>query len=121
MANKKPNWAAWALKFIGSLVYLYVVYALWAPGTVSGVFGPVLFGLAAVFSVALFLTNLAALAAPRSELMNQWLARTGLWGGFALLASVYTVVPASSGLLLVSLVGFVLAYIGSGMDMRQRA
>ena len=117
--SSKPNYGAWALKFIGSLVYLYVLYQLWVPGTVSGAVGPILFGIAAVASVALFITNLTALAMPRSDKSSMWLAKLVNVGGFALLASAY-VGPAvmAGGLLTEALVGFVIAYIGSGMDMR---
>jgi len=116
--SSKPNYGAWALKFIGSLVYLYVLYQLWAPGSISGVFGPILFGVAAVASVALFITNLSALAMPRGDKMSMWLAKLANVGGFALLAAAY-ISPAgmAGGLLAEALVGFVIAYIGVGMDM----
>ncbi len=118
MAKSKPNYGAWALKFIGSLVYLYVLYQLWSPGAISNVFGPILFGVAAVASVALFITNLSALTMTKDDKMTMWLAKLGNIGGFALLAAAY-VSPAAmaGGLLAEALVGFVIVYIGSGMDM----
>ncbi len=117
-SNKKRNWTAWALKFIGSLIYLYIVSQLWTAGTVSGTFGPILFGLSVVFAVALFLSNLAVLVSPKNGGMNMWMARTAMYGGFALLASAYTLGgPAAGALLSESLIGFIIAYIGSGMDM----
>ena len=120
MAKSKPNYSAWGLKFVGSLVYLYVLYQLWVPGTVSGPFGPVLFGAAAVSAVALFVTNLASLSMPKTEKATKWLASVGYVGGFTLLAGAYTVSPVvmADALLVEALIGFFLVYVGSGMDMR---
>jgi hypothetical protein len=118
--SSKPNYGAWALKFIGSLVYLYVLYQLWVPGSVSGTFGPILFGVAAVASVALFITNLAALTMSRDDKMSMWLAKLVNVGGFALLAAAYVGPAGMAGSLLSeALVGFVIAYIGTGMDMNK--
>lgn len=115
-SNKKPNWLAWALKFIGSLVYLYVVYQLWTYPVSGSVFAPVLFGLAVVLSVALFLANLATLAAPKGDL-KMWVSKTVTWGGFALIAATYTMGSMVGPATATALIGFIIAYIGSGMDM----
>lgn len=118
MANKKTNWGAWLLKFVGSLVYLYVIAQLWNPGTVSGTFGPILFGLAVVFSVSLFLSQLGALAMPSDDkMMAMWSMRAAFAGGFALLAATYSIAGGSMWLL-VALIGFVIAHLGAAMDMK---
>ena len=108
MANKKPNWTAWVLKFVGSFAYLYVLWQIWAG--VSGTFGSILFGLAAVTTVGFFITTLAGLMATSAEMKN-WSMRAAFVAGFALIAATM-----GSGSALVALVGFVLAYIGNGMD-----
>jgi len=122
MANKKPNWAAWALRFVGSLAFLAVVWQLWGGVTApvsayaTSVFAPVLFGIAVVSSVSLFLGTLAALAAPGKD-MGSWNGKLVTWSGFSLLA-LLTVVPGGwATWSWIALVGFVLAFVGVGMDM----
>lgn len=125
MANKKPNWAAWALRFVGSLAYLVVVWQLWqgigagTPGGTalytSNVFAPVLFGLAVISAVSLFLGTLASLAGSGKD-MSAWNWRLSAMGGFSLL-SIVSLIPGSSSWAWIALVGFVLAFIGIGMDM----
>lgn len=120
MANKKPNWAAWALRFVGSVALLAVVYQLWQGASFIGVvganpFAPVLFGVAVVAVVSLFLVTLADLgggAMPGRE-----------WGGKATLlgsAAVFGLLPMVSGAWAswswIALVGFVLAYVGLWLD-----
>lgn len=122
MANKKPNWAAWALRFIGSLAYLAVVWELWQGAEAAGalytasVFAPVLFGLAVVTSVSMFLGILAELAGP-SDKMKAWSGKVSMLGGFALIALLAIVGGAVwSTWSWIALLGFVLAIVGSGME-----
>ncbi len=120
MANKKPNWTAWVLKFVGSLAYLYVVWQLWSGGVgPSGVLGPVLFGLGVVTAVSFFIMTLVSLMANDDE-MKQMGMKVSVIAGFALLAllaptSATAIWPSSWAL--VALLGFVLSYIGTGMEM----
>ncbi len=115
MANKKPNWTAWVLKFVGSLAYLDVVWNLWQAGSQASVLGPVLFGLAVVMAVAFFIMTLVNLSGSNDDDMKQWSSKTALYTGFALL-SLVGVGSITGTAALVALVGFVLAYVGTGMD-----
>ncbi len=120
MAKRKVDWTSWVLKFVGSLAYLSVVLGLWSAGVdASGLFGPILFGLAVVMSVAFFITTLASLTSG-NEKSVAWERKSSLVAGFALLALLApTVSSVSAGWgtwLIVSLVGFVLTYIGAGME-----
>lgn len=110
MANKKSNMTAWILKFVGSLAYLYVLWWLWGM-SLSGTFSAVLFGLAAVTSVGFFITTVVSLMANNGD-MQMWSTKAALMAGFALLALTF---PTSTWTLF-ALVGFILAYVGNGMD-----
>lgn len=120
MANKKPNWTAWVLKFVGSLAFLDVVWNVWQAGvTPAGVFGPILFGLAVVMTVGFFIMTLVALTGSNSDEMKTWSMRSAMAGGFALLALLAPTISTAGWpgtWIWVALVGFVLAYVGTGMD-----
>ncbi len=119
MANKKPNWTSWVLRFVGSLAYLVVVWVLWAQwynGQVlaSGVFAPVLFAIAVIATVSLLLATLADLGGG-AESAIEWSCKATLLGGFALLGLLSGVSNLWLSWSWVTLVGFVLAYIGIWM------
>ena len=117
MANKKPNWASWALRFVGSLAYLAVVWQLWQDAALAlggNVFAPVLFGVSVVAAVSLFLVTLADLGGGASGM--EWAGKATMWGGFALFALLPMVAGAWASWSWVVLVGFVLAYVGLWMD-----
>ncbi|MDE1768215.1 MAG: hypothetical protein KGH64_00220 [Candidatus Micrarchaeota archaeon] len=114
MPNKKPNWTSWVLRFVGSLAYLGVVWQLWQAGLSSAnILNPILFGLAVVTSIAFFFVTLADLMGNSDIKTKDWSMKTNFYAGFALLALV---APAAGTWALIALVGFILAYIGSGMD-----
>jgi hypothetical protein len=117
MANKKTNWTAWVLKFVGSLAYLYVVWQLWAGVGPAGIFGPILFGLAVVMAVGFFIMTLVSLMSNNDELKDGSM-KSSLLTGFALLALLApTAATAAWGSWAwIALVGFILAYVGTGMD-----
>ncbi len=119
MANKKPNGAAWVLRFVGSLAYLAVVWQLWqvagVVGSVTNVFAPVLFGLAAVSAVSMFLVVLASLSGSDNT-MSAWITKANFMTGFALLAVLPIIAGAWATWSWIALVGFVLVAIGSGME-----
>ena len=118
MANKKPNWTSWILRFVGSLVYLVVVSELWQNGqsvAATGVFAPVLFAIAVVASVTLFLVTLAGLGDGVESGMD-WSCKATLLGAFALFGLLPEVAGAWASWSWVTLVGFVLAYIGLWLD-----
>lgn len=114
MAKQSKNlWGSFGLEFIGSLIYLIVVFtglggyagALLAH---SGWPWAVLFGVAAIGAITLFFTSFANFGG---------MAKGAAWGamkaasitGFALVA----LTVGNSTYLLVSLLGFVLAFLGA--------
>lgn len=118
MAKNNTNWLAWGLKFVGSLAYLDVVWDLWKGGVgPAGVFGPVLFGLAVVMAVGFFIMTLVSLMS-NDDMMKQWSMKSALLAGFALLALLAPTAATAgwSSWAWVALVGFVLSYVGNGMD-----
>ncbi len=115
MAKNTTNWTSWILKFVGSLAYLYVVWWLWQVGVGTGVLSPVLFGFAVVFSVSFFIMTLVALTSGADK-MKEWSMKSSLWAGVALIALTAPTTGYATTWLWLALVGFVLAYVGNGMD-----
>lgn len=116
MANKKPNWAAWVLRLVGSLAFLAVVWQLWqgyaAVGAVANVFAPLLFGVAVALSIVTFLAVLAELI--KLGTTGDWVWKDVLWTGIALFALVVMVPGVWVTSAVVVLVGFVLSVVGLG-------
>ena len=115
MAKNTTNWTSWILKFVGSLAYLYVVWWLWQIGVGTGALSPVLFGFAVVFSVSFFIMTLVALTSGADK-TKEWGAKAALWAGVALISLTAPTTGSASTWLWISLVGFVLSYVGNGMD-----
>lgn len=122
MAKQQPNWTAWGLQFIGSLIYLYVVFQLWnSPlpgGNLSGSLAALglglLFAVAVLTSVTYFLTTLASVKMADKE-MSMWSWKTSMWAAGSLV--VLTVAGGAAGTwTAVAVLGFVLASIGNGMS-----
>ncbi|MDE1861269.1 MAG: hypothetical protein KGH72_06165 [Candidatus Micrarchaeota archaeon] len=122
MAKQQPNWTGWGLKFIGSLVYLYVVYQLWSnplpSGSLSGSLAAlglgVLFAVAVLSTVSLFLMTLASIKMYDKE-MAMWDWKTIMWSGGSLV--ILTIAGGAAGTwTAVALLGFVLASLGAGMS-----
>ncbi len=116
MANKKPNWAAWVLRLVGSLAFLAVVWQLWqgyaAVGAVANVFAPLLFGVAVTLSVVTFLVVLAELGKMGST--GDWVWKQVLGTSVALFSLVVMVPGVWATSSVVVLVGFVLSVVGLG-------
>ena len=116
MANKKPNWAAWVLRLVGSLAFLAVVWQLWqghaAVGVVANVFAPLLFGIAVALSVVTFMVVLAELG--KCSMTGDWVWKDVLGTAVSLFALVVMVPGAWSVSAVVVLIGLVLSVIGLG-------
>ncbi len=120
MAKKSMMGTGAALAFLGSLVYLYLAFtwtgpAAWIGGTTS-TFAYVLVPLAAttavISAVSLFLLSIGAYAWKSSDEKMMWATKkAAYWGGFALVL----LTGGSGGNFYLAVLGFLLAYIGSGM------
>ncbi|MCW6160556.1 MAG: hypothetical protein LVQ95_05740 [Candidatus Micrarchaeales archaeon] len=120
MATKKSSaaMAGGILAFLGSLVYLYVVFT-WYYGAAGGAltpwvstaqfFGPLVLALAVIGSISLFFMSLGAMMGRMSEknMMNIWWQFIML-GGIALL-----ILTGGTAWFTYALVGFILSYLGA--------
>ncbi|MCL4411485.1 hypothetical protein M1329_00925 [Candidatus Marsarchaeota archaeon] len=110
----RRNPAAFVLQFIGSIIYLVVVYLV-SIGTVafgsavSSIWLPLLYAGALISSILLFIVSFTNLMP--SGKFGMYAGSAALIGGFTLMALTYV----SSFWLFVSIVGFILAIIGAGL------
>ena len=117
-AKYKQNWGAAGLVFIGSLLYLAIVFGGGInSASISGSYGsfwfPVLFGIAVISSVALFFIGLSLLSGMGGDVAWGAMKATVI-GGFALSA----ISASSAWLLFGTVVGFVFGFVGSGFLQR---
>jgi hypothetical protein len=117
-AKYKQNWGAAGLVFIGSLLYLAIVFGGGInSASISGSYGsfwfPVLFGIAVVSSVALFFIGLSLISGMGGDVAWGAMKATVI-GGFALSA----ISASSAWLLFGTVVGFVFGFVGSGFLQR---
>lgn len=118
-AKYKQNWGAAGLVFIGSLLYLAIVFGGGInSASISGSYGsfwfPVLFGIAVVSSVALFFIGLSLISGMGGGDVARGAMKAALIGGFALSA----ISASNAWLLFGTVVGFVFGFVGSGILQR---
>lgn len=123
--NAWPN----ALRFLASVLFLYVIFGgtaaaagWWSPWVVNGagsLWLPILFGAAVLSSVALFFGTLffgslamAGMAPKMGSGSMGW--KASMIAAFSLTA--LTVSPSFSGVFWVVILGFILAWVGSAME-----
>ena len=117
MAKQTQNWGAFVLEFLGSLAYLFVAFV---PGGLSvngglfagaGLWLPFFVATAVLASVALFFISFGNLWTIRG--IDKAALCATVAGGFALVALSYT--NTNVVYLATTLVGFILALIGTGL------
>lgn len=120
MAKNQPNWTAWGLQFIGSLIYLYVVWQLWSGtwmalnSSLAALGLGVLFAVGVLTSVSFFLSTLASVKMSNKE-MSMWSWKSSMWAALALV--VLTIAAgATNTWTAVAVLGYVLASLGLGMS-----
>lgn len=110
-----------ALRFVASLFFLYVVFGgaygngWWSPWVTSGagsLWTPILLGAAVLSSIGLFLGSLAGMAWKMVTPMG-W--RTSIIAAFSLTA--LTVSLSFSSVFWIVMIGFILNWVASGMEM----
>ncbi|MDE1856602.1 MAG: hypothetical protein KGH98_00795 [Candidatus Micrarchaeota archaeon] len=124
MAKKSANWGTFLLTFIGSLFYLYAVYwayshwgsLWWSTGPVSGTAGaavaPLLFGLATIAAIGLFIMSFAGINMG-GEKMNMMKRKATMGGAVTLLALGIGGGSTAFGIVVI---GFILSIIGANME-----
>ena len=119
MATSKkssPNLAGGILAFLGSLVYLYVVFTWYAGGAHLGpwigaaqFFGPFVVAFAIVSAITIFFLSIGIMAGR----MDKDMTNKVLWK-FVMIAGVTEIIVAGgSAWFLAVIVGFVLTYLGA--------
>lgn len=110
--------AAFVLEFLGSLIYLILVFGTGnALAQGGGVWLPVLWGMAVISAISLFFLSFTNLTG-----MENWGAmKFSFMGGFALIALVGTSpgLGTASTLYWAAVLGFVLSFLGSGMAWKK--
>lgn len=116
---------AWpnGLRFIASLFFLYVLFGgttagsgWWSPWAFTGagsLWLPLLFGAAVLSTIALFFSSVAGMVLKKSSGAMGW--KTALIASFSLVA--LTVSPAWSAVFWVVILGFILSWIASAVEM----
>jgi hypothetical protein len=117
MAKQQPkknnNNAIFALEFVGSLLYLAVLFS--GAAFQASVWTPVLYGMATVSAVALFFISMANFGNNMDKrIISRGAMSATVFGGFALF-SLTGMTAGSGGLFLATLLGFVLGFIGAGI------
>lgn len=117
MAVKQKNKTlATGLKFIASLIFLYVVFVQ-SPAVVASaagaVWAPVLYAVAVVGSVSLFFASLVSFVWS-SEMLNMTGKKANMVVALALIAWAAISGPAMSMTMELALVGFVIGWFGAG-------
>lgn len=129
--HKGPDIPAFALQFIGSLFLLTVAAMLWGTAggttvvtassayTTGGAFWyPVFVGMALLGSIALLISSFASLTAMKSFSSGGSMT-AALAASFSLLVlTMPTAVQTNSTYFILSLAGFILAFVGSGIGYR---
>ncbi len=112
--QNKNNWAPFGLVFVGSIIYLAVVISALYSGRgiagelTGGIWQPILIGLAVIGSISLFFVSFAGLAGMKPM---AWIGiRIAALTGFSLVA----LTVGTGWLFTASIIGFILAFLGSG-------
>jgi hypothetical protein len=119
--HAQKNGSEFALQFIGSILFLAVVAALYgsayANGNWTGQVGfwtPLVYSLAVISSIVLFFTSFTNLSEWGRSAAKSAMS-SAIFGGFALI----TLAAGNAVLLLITIVGFILAFIGGGLACKR--
>ena len=126
MAKSKQNFSAFILELIGSLAFLYVVFGGGLSGSPSATFAgagafflPLFVGIAVIGSVSMFFAsfgNISGMQSPRLSVLGMGdAAITAL----ALIAMTWWWCGGQGVYLWMSLIGFILSFLGAAMSGRK--
>ena len=117
MAVKQKNKTlATALKFIASLIFLYVVFVqspAVAPTAAGAVWAPLLYAVAVIGSVSLFFASLVGFLMS-SDMLNKASKKANMLVALAIIAWAAISGPAMSMPMELALVGFIIGWFGVG-------
>jgi hypothetical protein len=120
MAKSNSIWPN-GLRFIASLLFLYVIFGAgassgwWSPWITTGagsLWLPIVFGVAVLSTIGLFFCSLAGLAYKKPNMMI-----TKIMMVASLMLVILTVSPAWTGTFWIVILGFILGWIGSAIEM----
>ncbi|MDE1810916.1 MAG: hypothetical protein KGH66_02660 [Candidatus Micrarchaeota archaeon] len=126
MAAKKGGKAPHALRFIASLVFLYVIFSMWqafaisAGGAVSAV-EAIALAVGLLGTIALFFTSLGGLAMDSSGMMNPMGDKALMGAALPLLIVAVAVAPTNAvttAAVWAIIVGFIIGWIGTAVEKR---
>jgi multisubunit Na+/H+ antiporter MnhF subunit len=120
MTKQTTNWGVFALEFIGSLFYLAVVFTTsgsymnnaWSS---AALWLPLLYAVAVIGSIALFFVSFANLMALDERAVSMGAMEATVCTGIVLAALTY----GNSTYFAATLIGFILAFLGSGMGYKK--
>lgn len=121
MATKKSSMRAGAvLAFLGSLIYLYIVWVWYSTGAALGPWvsaasflGPFVIAVAVFSAISLFFMSLGAMAGMGggdAKMMNDWLWKIVMW------ASITFIILGGAAWFVWVLVAIILTYLGAAWE-----
>lgn len=117
-STRNNRMGIFALEFVGSLFYLGVIFSIapvaYANAAWSGsaaLWEPLLYAAATVSAIALFFISFGNLGKAFSKCAAQGAMYSAIAGGFSLVA----LTAGNPAMFIASLIGFVLAFVGSGL------
>ena len=114
--KSSPNLAGGILAFLGSLVYLYVVFTWYAGGAALGpwvsasqFFGPFVVAFAIVSAITLFFLSIGMMAGK----MDGEMANRAIWK-FVMIAGITEIIVTGGGAMFwAAILGFILTFVGA--------
>ncbi|HVA83224.1 MAG TPA: hypothetical protein VNF06_03610 [Candidatus Aquilonibacter sp.] len=116
MAKGGNNAGVSILEFVGSLLFLWVLWGAW-PGVGSsslGILAPLVFGAGVITAVALFFVSLASFAWGWMDGMVDGSMMSGKWAAIATVALAVSGSVGTNGVY-AAVLGFILVWVGVGM------
>lgn len=119
MAKSQTNWGIFALEFIGSLIFLALVFSNSYNNYMNSAWGgaalwlPVFYAAAVISSISLFFISFATIAGWKGAERGAMCATIGAsFSLFALTAGNFTYFIAA-------IIGFIIAFIGAGLGYKK--
>lgn len=114
--QNKNLWGSFGLEFVGSVIYLVVVFTALTGGSTmaalsGGIWQPVLAGIAVIGAISLFFMSFANFSG--MKYVGWGAMRASTLTGFALVGLTL----GTGGLFVASLLGFILSFLGAGMTV----
>ncbi len=119
MVKSQNNWGIFALEFIGSLIFLALVFSSNYNSFMNGSWGaaalwlPILYAIAAVSSIALFFISFASIAGWKGA------EKGAMCATVSAAVTLFALTAGNSLYFISAIIGFVIAFIGAGLGYRK--